>query len=941
MNKTINEYIEKSEWRVKENSNSVYSYGGLKNNLAEKVIAEYCLKNMYHGEIAEAHKQHAFHIHDLGNGIVGYCAGWSLEDILLKGITAGPRFTESKPAKHFGVACGHILNHCFILTQEFAGAQAYASVDVYLAPFIKEDKLSYIETKQIIERFVFDLAQKYRPGLQSPFSNITLDLAPTSGMRDKKVIVGGKELDYTYTECQKEIDMFNLAFCEVMVEGDGKGKPFSFPIPTYSITKDFDWESEVSEAIFKMAEKTGIPYFSNFVNSDMDPDDVRSMCPLTGDTKILVRSSAGILHRRIVDVVLSMETFGTVYEVFHQGKWSKAKPVRVPTTKIYRLHLSNGQEVRMGENHLQPVLDHGTIKAKELKKGMFLPFNKDTYGNSLGDYSFGYVLGAYAGDGSHDKSAIVYSICGAEKSDSVADRIVSFWEQMGCYVNVGHSKNRAVRIIRVGGLVSGNIVEKYITGTGALDKGFSKYVYNTSVDFREGLLQGYSDTDGARGRNSIYTSSNKMRFDLLMLLSSLGRKGLANYSDTRENRIVQGNIQPNYRIDYPERDNYSNLYKTDDKYNYYSITSIEEDSSSLTQKLYCLEVENDNHLFTLANGLVTHNCRLRLDTKELMRNGGGLFGAGEKTGSIGVVTLNMPRLAYIACQYVVQGKEYKSFMKSFPKLWEQCKKLKETTPETMFFIMIDYFMDLAKKSLVVKRKEVEKLKDENGIVPYTSAYLDDFSNHFNTIGLVGVNEAIINITEGEDNIESHTGHQFAEHILKYMLENLKNYQEEYKNYYGNGKGLLFNLEATPAEGAGHKLAKYDRQFFGKGIFCANGTDGIYYTNSTQIPQDSGLNADLFDALDHQNDLQKLYTSGTVYHIYTEGNLTWEKGRTLIKAACENFEIPYYSLSPTIYVCPVHGRLDGVHETCPFDHTEEELKYIETIGGEIIEEESTN
>jgi anaerobic ribonucleoside-triphosphate reductase len=788
----IEEYIEQADWRVKENSNTVFSMGGMKNLLAETAIAKYAL-NLLPKSVSNAHKHHLLHLHDLGNFTMVYCVGWSVRDILKNGLRVDTRFPSSGPAQHFGVALEHILNHCFIHTNEASGAMAYSSVDVFLAPFIKEDKLTYKQVKQQTQRLIFALSQKYRTGLQSPFSNITLDMAPLGTMKYESVIVGGKELDYTYSDCQREIDMFNRAFCEVMSAGDFDGKPFSFPIPTYSITKDFDWYGKTAKMLFKMASETGIPYFSNFVNSDMDPDDVRSMCPLTADTEVLVRTSKGIQNKTILSIIETMRKYGTEYEVFYKGEWSKAEPVRVPMTKVLKITLSNGDVVRVGENHLQPVLGKGTLKASELSTGMFLPYNKHPVGSDLGSFSLGYAVGAFAGDG------------------------------------------------RLG-------------------------------------------------------------------------------------------TNPNFRVDYPSRERYGALYDTDDDFNYYSIVTIEE-VSALGQELYCFEVNNQDHCFTLSSGLVTHNCRLRLDKRELVNAGGGLFGAGEKTGSMGVVTLNLPRLAFMAAN----PKNWQVRKVMWTMNWRTRRSFyKLKTKEERLYFLIDYTMEQAKTSLVIKRSLVEE-NLQKGLFPYTKVSLDNYSDHFNTIGIVGMNEALLNFGFKDGILTD--GKLLAENVLDFILERLKDYQEEYGEFYeigGKTKGLLWNFEATPSEGSGYKLAKYDHEYFKGKLITSNGISGSdpYYTNSTWVGADESINDNLFDLLDHQDSLQEKYTSGTVLHIYTKGKLTWEKGRDIIMKACKNYHLPYISLSPTITVCPVHGRLDDEYEFCPYDHTEEELEYIKKMGGVV-------
>ncbi len=605
----IQDYISKSDWRVKENSNTNYSFTGLQGHVVQNATAKYCLEEMYKGEIADAHKQNFMYIHDLGYGITAYCSGWSCEDFFIKGYNKDHRFLHSNPPKHFDIALNQLVNLIFIFANEWAGAQAINSIDVFLAPFIREDKLTYKQVKKEVESFVFNLNNKNRIALQSPFSNITCDLTVPKDLKNRNVIVGGKELDYTYSDCQKEIDMFNKAFIEAMKNGDGMGKPFAFPIPTYNITKNFDWESEIGTMIVDLANTTGVPYFANFVNSDMDPSDVRSLC-----------------------------------------------------------------------------------------------------------------------------------------------------------------------------------------------------------------------------------------------------------------------------------------------------------------------------------------CRLRLDTRELEKNSSGLFGSGDKTGSIGVVTLNLPRIGYMSKKIAFCNTKFESILKHFPILQRKLDEIRYQEIESeekmtkLFFTFIDYFMYLAKKSLVIKRKKVEELYKLD-FFPYTKRYLDGYRNYFNTLGINGGNECVLNMFG--KNIEDKDSKLFLEKTLTYMLEKLKDFQEEYKDYYGD-KGLLFNLEATPSEGSGSKLAIHDLKTF-KDIITANGHNQQYYTNSTQLPQDSTTN--IFEALDHQDSLQTKYTSGTVFHIYLEESISnLDTAKSLLKKVLENYKLPYFSLSPNMRVCPIHGVIQGNYEYCPFEHTDEEIEYLKEKGVVYEDEE---
>ncbi len=542
----VNDYLKIQDWRVKENSTVTYSVGGLILSNSGAVTANYWLSEIYDDEIANAHRNAEIHIHDLSM-LTGYCAGWSLRQLLVEGLGGVTGKITSGPAKHLSSLCNQMVNFLGIMQNEWAGAQAFSSFDTYLAPFVRVDDLSYYEVKQAIESFVFGVNTPSRWGTQAPFSNITLDWTVPEDLKDKPAIVGGEEMDFTYGDCQEEMDMINKAFIEVMLAGDAAGRGFQYPIPTYSITRDFDWsDTENNRLLFEMTAKYGTPYFSNYVNSDMEPSDVRSMC-----------------------------------------------------------------------------------------------------------------------------------------------------------------------------------------------------------------------------------------------------------------------------------------------------------------------------------------CRLRLDLRELRRKSGGYFGSGESTGSIGVVTINLPNLAYRA------------------------------KDEADFYSRLDHVMDIAARSLKVKREVVTKLL-ERGLYPYTKRYLGDFSNHFSTIGLVGMNEAALNASWlGKDLIDDEA-RQFAKDVLNHMRERLMIYQEEY--------GDLYNLEATPAESTAYRLAKHDLEKY-PDIITANENGGTpYYTNSSHLPV--GYTEDIFTALDAQDELQTLYTSGTVFHAFLGEKLPdWKAAAKLVHTIAQNYKLPYYTLSPTYSVCSDHGYLAGEEFNC--------------------------
>lgn len=551
INSTMDGYLSQSDWRVKENANVNFSLGGLILHNSGTITANYWLKNIYTPAIAEAHITAAFHIHDLSM-FSGYCAGWSLRQLIHEGLGGVPDKITSKPPKHLSTLIQQIVNFLGIMQNEWAGAQAFSSFDTYLAPFVKKDKMSEASVKQCLQSFVYGVNTPSRWGSQAPFTNITLDWVCPPDLANQKAVVGGKTQDFNYGDCQKEMDMINKLFIELMLEGDAAGRGFQYPIPTYNITSDFDWSSPNAKLLFEMTARYGTPYFQNFINSDLNPGDVRSMC-----------------------------------------------------------------------------------------------------------------------------------------------------------------------------------------------------------------------------------------------------------------------------------------------------------------------------------------CRLQLDKRELRKRGGGLFGSDEFTGSIGVVTINMPQIGYLS------------------------------KTEKDYFDRLDYLMDIAKQSLEMKRKVIEKLL-EGGLFPYTKRYLHHLNNHFSTIGICGMNESCLNFL-GED-IVSPRGKAFAEKVLTYMRNRLADFQEE--------TGSLFNLEATPAESTSYRLARHDKNQFPDII--SSGDAEPYYTNSSQLPV--AYTTDVFEALDHQESLQRKYTGGTVFHIFLgESIKDWESCRDLVKAVANNYRIPYFSVSPTFSICPVHGYLEGEHFECPYCKREKQAK----------------
>jgi len=544
---TVDKYLKMNDWRVKENSTVTYSVGGLILSNSGAITANYWLSEIYDDEIGNAHRNADIHIHDLSM-LTGYCAGWSLKQLIQEGLGGVTGKITSSPAGHLSTLCNQMVNFLGIMQNEWAGAQAFSSFDTYLAPFVKVDNLSYKEVKQCIQSFIYGVNTPSRWGTQSPFTNITLDWTVPNDLAELNCIVGGKEMDFKYKDCKKEMDMVNKAFIEIMIEGDANGRGFQYPIPTYSITRDFDWsETENNQLLFEMTAKYGTPYFSNYINSDMEPSDVRSMC-----------------------------------------------------------------------------------------------------------------------------------------------------------------------------------------------------------------------------------------------------------------------------------------------------------------------------------------CRLRLDLRELRKKSGGFFGSGESTGSVGVVTINMPRIAY------------------------------QAENEEDFYKRLDKLMDISARSLKTKRTVITKLLDE-GLYPYTKRYLGTFNNHFSTIGLVGMNEVGLNAKWLRADMTHEETQKFSKDVLNHMRERLSDYQEMY--------GDLYNLEATPAESTSFRFAKHDRKRWPDIITATDNDNAPYYTNSSHLPV--GYTEDIFAALDIQDELQTLYTSGTVFHAFLGEKLpTWKSAANLVRKIAENYKLPYYTMSPTYSVCTEHGYLNGEIYKCP-------------------------
>lgn len=692
----IDQYLDQIDWQVNENSNMAFSLQGLNNYISSEVSKLYWLNKIYPKEVRDAHNKGDLHIHDL-NLLSVYCVGWDLYDLLLQGFKGAAGKIESEPAKHFSVALGQVVNFFYTLQGEAAGAQAFSNFDTLLAPFIAYDGLTYNQVKQALQGFVFNINVPTRVGFQTPFTNITMDLQCPEFYRNQGVVIGGEIQDRKYSEFQNEMDMLNMAFMEVMAEGDAAGRVFTFPIPTYNITADFNWENPNLENLWKMTARYGIPYFSNFVNSDMSPDDARSMCPLHGLEEVWTKEDTCVCLNRLEDLYTHKQN--EIIMIQSGRDFVPATIAKYDDQDMIKVTLVNESKISMSKTHLnfarrQESLETEILTGAELIIGMYLPIEAE--------------------DG--------------EEWIKIED------------------------------------IEELGKGTG-----------------------------------------------------------------------------------------------------------------------YCFQVEEGYEpKFTVAGScIITHNCRLRIDNRELNKRGGGLFGSNPLTGSVGVVTINLPRLGYVS-----KNKE------------ELLKRL-------------DRLIEVASTSLEIKRKVLERYTEGN-LYPYTKHYLhhikerfgEFWKNHFSTIGIVGMNEMCLNLI-GSD-IGSDEGKALALEVSDFIREKLIKLQERTGNNY--------NFEATPAEGTSYRLAQKDKEKYPE-IICANEDGDFFYTNSSLLPVN--YTDDLFEVLDLQDELQTKYTGGTVIHLYAGEQIhDTEVVKNLVKRICTSYKLPYFSFSPTFSVCSNHGYLNGEQEVCP-------------------------
>ncbi|MCP4394419.1 MAG: hypothetical protein GY804_09180 [Alphaproteobacteria bacterium] len=730
MVRLVEEYVEKNTWTVKENANMGYCHNAQVLHSAGVPIKEYVLYNLdqIDPKISQAHNSGDIHLHDLKLGTCCYCYGGDIRHILLHGFASGTRnANKSAPPKRFEVALSQICNAIFCITGEVAGAVSFNDLDIYLAYYVKMDNLSYEEVRQAMESFIFNLNIQSRLGGQTPFSNIGMSLK-VDPIKNKPIIYNGEELTGRYGDIedyQQYIDMINLAFVDVMLKGSYDGKPFSFPIPTYNVISKDVFDNRVGDEIMKMTSKMGTPYFANYITTDLDPEEIRSMCPMHEDTVVVVKHDSVRPRETTLKKLAAVYKTHDTCKVSCKGKWFNAKLVSIKPESAFAFYTEFGTKVIFEGRHKQPYrIDDGPMQIAT--------------------------------------AAEIYDI--------------------------------------------------YLSGTG----------------------------------HSIFFPSEYNDYD----------ETLEKYNGFYWHKL-------------------SKAYKKE----------VKEDV-----KYYCFAVDSDEHLFKLANGIVTHNCRVNLRLSDLKKQMGNAYLANANTGSIAVVTMNLSRFGYIA------------------------------KTEEEFFNLLDENLDLAAKSLDWKRQHITRMF-EKGLFPYIKSYLGDsgFRMFFSTIGVIGGHEACINFLG--KGIETKEGFEFSMRILNHILKRCQEYTDKYN--------AVFNLEATPAEGTCYTLALKDKKLFGDSIYMSGTPECPYYTNSTMLPV--GLCQDPIEVLKHQTPLQDTYTSGTVLHLYLSDKVPSPiPVKKFIQNVFGNYKIPYMSISPTFVICPKHGYSFGEH--CQDDTCNEDVVIYSRVTG---------
>lgn len=876
--KIVEEYLHKSNWRLKENANMGYAVQWLNNYISSKVSAKYWL-DQYPEPIADAHRNWDLHLHDLA--MVGnYCCWWDLKDLLLRWFWGVPEKHHSKPPKHLRSALGQLVNFLYTLQGEANWAQAVASFDTFLAPFVRYDWLEYKQVKQALQEFVFNMNVPTRVWFQTPFSNITLDVVPSEELWEQNVIIGWEIKNEKYKDFQKEMDMINKALWQVFLEWDAKWRPFSFPIPTYNIDKEFPWDKECLDPIIKATWKYWIPYFANFISTWKDKSETRSMCPMNWSTVVTIKTKDWVKDMTLKSLNKSAREFSV-----WNWKWVKAKAVEVEDNNdFYKVSLRNWKSYEMTWEHLNIVQRKWSVielKWEELMVWDKLPYSFiDEQFTGRGSYDLWKLLWLYLAEWSHLWGDIQFSLSETETdiAEFILDTCSKYFAANGW---VQPNKWKSITVM-INSDIFRSFIDKFVEWK-AINKKLKSYFWFSSEMFRW-IYEWWMMWDWKKNWAEAYSSSKTLIEQMSYIASKIWMlTNIRSYDRTTKfwDKEYESTI---YTLHVCNQKTWK-IYKESKWMLWTDIVSIER-TKNKSWKAYCVEVKEWEPLFMLADWLLTHNCRLSLDMKEIKKRWGWLFWADPLTGSIWVVTLNMPRIWYLA-------KNEEDYIQRVYKL-----------------------MDLAKESLEIKRNMLEKYMD-NWLYPYSKHYIEwiksrfgkYWANHFSTIWINGMNESLINFFWKD--ITSDEWIEFTMKVMNLMNERLRQYQDE--------TGNLFNLEASPAEWASYRFALSDKEKYPK-IICANEPAyrkwaKPYYTNSTHVNVD--YTDDLFTLLDKQSDIQSLYSGWTVIHIFLWSKVDdVEVIKKLIKTIFTKYKVPYISITPTFSICEKHWYLEWEHLYCP-------------------------
>lgn len=891
---SVEEYLSRADWRVNANANQGYSLGGMILNVAGKVTANYWLNKIYPREVGYAHRNGDIHIHDLDMLSI-YCCGWSLKNVLREGMNGIAGKIESNPPKHLSSALNQALNHLCCCQNEAAGAQAYSSFDTYMAPYIRLDNLSYKEVKQHLQEFIYNLNVPSRWGSQSPFTNLTFDWVCPEDLKKERPIVGGKECDFFYGDLQKEMDMINKAYIEIMLEGDKNGRVFTFPIPTYNMTKEFDWDSENSTLLFEMTAKYGLPYFQNFINSELKPNMIRSMCcRLQLDLRELLKRGNGLFGSAeqtgcydeqtevLTDKGWKYWSEVTEEDSFYTLSQDKKIEIQKPTQLFKKKYTgkmisfkTRNLDLLVTPNHNMLVENRKTGSLELMradayannyyyysipKQGEWIGEDKPTitfsgieytkycFGNAYQTVSSTYTfdmkdwmafLGIFLSEGwvykGEKGSSKDYLIVISQKKEANKTLIRELLRRMGISYNEKGVKN--------GFAIYDKTLYTYLKQFGyQKDRFIPREILSLDRKYLEILYKWLMLGDGSinkRGQETYYTNSETLANNVQELILKLG------YGSGLKKKIRFHKAKEKFISIYEVTRHVKSKH-------YWIQNSSKIDYVDYNGMIYCAEVPN-------------HTLMVR-------RNGKATWCGN----SVGVVTINCARLGYL----------FKGDKESL-------------------YNRLDYLMDLARNSLELKRKTLKQNMDR-GLYPYIKRWLGTLRNHFSTIGVNGINEMIRNFTNDKEDITTEKGHAFAVEFLDHVRGKLLSYQSE--------QGTMYNLEATPAEGTTYRFAKEDKKRF-PDIIQAGTPSNPYYTNSSQLPV--GYTDDPFEALELQDDLQRKYSGGTVLHLYmNEAISSSDACKKIVKRALTNFKLPYITITPTFSICPIHGYIKGQHEYCP-------------------------